>query len=181
MRAEPGASVALRRRPWAWCAAAPLIVAAILLWTPSCTAPVYVITAGLAVAQVGTTAYANGELQTSLIVDFDAANDAAAEAQAALDLEPSARRVEGRRATISSRDLGQRSVTVEVVKRTNKVCKINIRVGFWGDQSMSRLLLSQMQKELAAKGFVPPPVTIVPSDAVEELENNEGAGDGGHP
>lgn len=143
----------------------------------SCTAPVYIITAGLAVAQVGTTAYTNGELQTSVFVDFDAAVAAAHAAVDVLDLKPTSTRIEGRSAVISASDLGSRSITIDISKRSSRVCKINIRVGFWGDQSMSRLVLAQMQKYLTERGQLPPP----PGASEDPLGTKEDPTDQGSP
>ena len=157
-------------------------LAAVPLLASSCAAPVVVLTAGLAVAQVGTTAYANGELQTSLFVDFAAVVESARAAHNSLGLEPTHLRYDGRKASISASDLGNRSVTVEVTRVTGRVCKISIRVGFWGDQSMSRLVLIQMQKELGELGYVFPAVPVVatkpPPDPDDELEPENGNGDG---
>jgi hypothetical protein len=143
-----------------------LLSAAGLLLPSACAAPVYIMTAGLAVAQVGATAYANGELQTSVFVEFNAAVEAAIAAQAVLDLRPTSTRFEGRSAYISAADLGNRVVTIQITRRTSRVCKVNIRVGFWGDQSMSRLVLSQMQKYLTERGLLPPPPSALAPDLI---------------
>ncbi len=158
MKADHRISAAMRNRRIRRCASASVLLAAALFLSPAaCTAPIYVITAGLAVAQVGTTAYANGELQTSVFVDFDAAVASAHAAIDSLDLKPTTTRIEGRSAVISASDLGNRSITIDISKRSSRVCKIDIRVGFWGDQSMSRLVLAQMQTYLTEHGQLPPP------------------------
>lgn len=169
MRADRPVNAAARRPPPLRRALPIMLGVALVALPAACTAPVYVITAGLAVAQVGTTAYANGELQTSVFVDFDAAIASAHAAIESLDLKPTSARFEGRQAVLSAADLGNRSITINISKRSSRVCKIDIRVGFWGDQSMSRLVLAQMQKYLTDHGQLPPPPTV-PDDPLGTRE-----------
>jgi hypothetical protein len=117
----------------------------------SCTAPVFVVTAGLSVAQLGTAAYANGALKSATIVSADEAVAAAEAAIAGLELSLIRKTVSGRKTLILSEEMGGRNVSIEIIKKTERFCTITIRVGVFGDQAVSRLVLAEVQKELEAR------------------------------
>ena len=90
------------------------------------------ISAGLSVAQAGTAAFRQGEVQAALRNPH--ATDVA-------DLD-------SKRGIITAREAGGRLIEINTVPVSAVVTSLRIKVGFFGDQSVSRLLLDEILKEL---------------------------------
>ncbi len=116
---------------------------AALVWLGSCAPPV--VTAGLSVAEAGSAVFFEGNLQgaikNSLLSVFAATNLALAD----LAYEPTVSNLKERSAEITARESNDgRLVVVTLKESTPRVTLIQVRVGLFGDQQISRLVMSEI-------------------------------------
>ncbi len=122
-------------------AAAVLAVAA-LPWLSGCV----VVAAGAVGA--GAVAYVRGELASSLEADLDTAYGAAQRALAKLEFAKIDQRKTGLDAQLVHRTALDKRVEIKLQKITDRLTKIEIRVGVVGDQELSLALLDKIRAEL---------------------------------
>src|SRR5690606_34827844 len=82
---------------------------------------------------------------------------------------------------IIARDLDDRAVAVRLEAATPVLTKIKIRIGTWGDQAISQLLMDRILVRLPkhpAEG-PPEPDDLRPGDAVERRVTDPAVGSGG--
>ncbi len=103
---------------------------------------------GGAVAGAGMVAYAKGELPTAEDVDLDRAWEAALGAMDDLDFTITSRYLTATSAKLVARGAGSRRVTVAVERRVGGLTDIHVRVGFFGDEALSRLILDKMRERM---------------------------------
>lgn len=113
------------------------------------------ISAGLTVAQVGTAAFYQGEMQAALRTPMTAAHQAALDSLAAWQLEIDNNIVTDTGGTITARELGGSLIEINVRRVSPVVSSLRIKVGLLGNQPVSRLLLDEISSRLAP----PPPLT----------------------
>ena len=124
-----------------------VLVAACVL-PASCAAPVVVATGGLSVLQFGTSAFINGELQAAIPKPLPAVYDAADAAIRQLQFKPGAARLGDLNGYVYAAQSQGRRIEVVMEQKSPIVTKVSIRVGFFGDQPLSRLILATMQSKL---------------------------------
>lgn len=117
-------------------------LAAALPWLSGCV----VVAAGAVGA--GAVAYVRGELSSSVEADLDAAYAAAQRALAKLEFAKIDQRKSGLDAQLVHRTALDKRVEIQLKKVTDRLTKIEIRVGLVGDQELSLTLLDKIRSEL---------------------------------
>jgi len=114
----------------------------------ACAAPAIVVTAGLGALQTGTDAFIRGELESTvphtMVEVFDATQ------AALLELEFPIRRADigDKNAYVVSAEAQGRKIDISLELKSPIVTKLNIRVGVFGDRTMSQLILLTIQSRL---------------------------------
>jgi len=99
-------------------------------------------------AGAGTVAYVRGELDASLTDTVDAVDRAASQALQQLQF---AKINEGKSAVdaaITARTGQDKKIEIKLDRTADHVTRVRIRVGLFGDESLSRLLLEQIRADL---------------------------------
>lgn len=102
-----------------------------------------------AIAGAGVVAYAKGELTTAEDADLDRVWAAAQGAMDDLDFVIQSRLTSAGSAKLIARGAGSRRVTVVVDRRVGNFTEISVRVGYFGDEPLSRLILRKIRERLA--------------------------------
>jgi len=105
-----------------------------------------VILAGSAGA--GTVAYIKGELQTNLEAPLEKSIEATNRAIGNLKFIIISKEVDKLAGEIIARTTQDQKITIKLNKVTENTTKISIRVGIFGDQTLSRNVLDEIKKEL---------------------------------
>lgn len=105
-----------------------------------------VILAGSAGA--GTVAYIKGELQTNLEASLEKSIEATRSAVENLKFIKISEEVDKLTGEIIARTSQDEKITIRLNKVTENTTKISIRVGMFGDQTLSHSLLEEIKKEL---------------------------------
>jgi len=119
-----------------------LLLASIAAVAAGCTA--VLVGAGAA----GATAYARGDLNAVASKDIDSVYEATQRALEQLELRVSSRTKDALAARIIARDCRDKKITIKLKATTEDSTKITIRVGIFGDETKSRLIYEQIQKNL---------------------------------
>lgn len=149
----------------------PACLAACLtaLLLQGCGAPLVIASAGLGALQTGTTAFIRGELESAEPYPLDVAHQAARDGLVDLRLPIVSERITRNSAAIIASETGGRAVKIYLERKSPVVSKINIRVGVWGDQAMSRLVQQAIQKRFP-ETFVPPEAPPAPPPKPERTK-----------
>lgn len=148
-----------RIRGFSLCAAAFLVL-------QSCTAPVMLVTAGTSMLQAGSSAFINGELESALVKPMREVYDAADAALRELQFTMGAGKLGEVNGYLFAYETQHRRIEINVSKRSPAVTKVNIRVGVFGDQSISRLIMETMQTKLNPRPQVQPSAATDPNRGV---------------
>jgi hypothetical protein len=129
--------------------------AALLLTLAGCAAPAIVVSAGLGVAQIGSAVYNNGKLSAAWKRPLPEVRDAAERAlgQLGYGIANSTESPSG--AEIIAREQDGRTISVTLERSSPEVTLVRIRIGYLGDQPLSRLILEEIA-ESSARPFVAP-------------------------
>jgi hypothetical protein len=131
------------------CAAGGLLAA-------GCFAPAVVVaSAGLSAFQTGTTAFIRGELEYADAVPMDVMHGAALDALRELRFRVVSERLGRTEAGIVAAEVGGRSIRVVLEAKSVLVTKVNIRVGVFGDQAVSRIIQQAIQAKIPKEFQVP--------------------------
>lgn len=144
----------MTRRPRTPTTLITLLVAAGFL--PGCTSPVIIASAGLTAVQTGSSAFIRGELESATVASIRTIYDASLAALADLQLPVEWQVINERNAYIHARESSGRKIKIFLEARSPVVTKINIRVGVWGDQAISRLVLAEIHARSPALPIGPP-------------------------
>lgn len=115
-----------------------------------CGAPVIITSAGLTAAQVGASEFADGDLESAHAATFNDVFSAAVAAVEDLGYLKIHSSFGERVGTIRAYEIGGTRLEVLIEKRTEVITTMAIRVGVFGDQSLSRLVLANIQARLPA-------------------------------
>lgn len=118
-----------------------LAMALVVVLVSGCVA---VLVVGAA-AGAGGVAYVKGELQSSEAVAFDKAYDASLAAMTDMSYAIVDKQKDTVSAKITARGAGDKKITVALDKVSVSVTKITIRVGYWGDETLSRQILDKIK------------------------------------
>lgn len=98
-----------------------------------------------AAAGAGTVAYVRGELRTTQEVALEQARAAAHQALADLKLAVTHESADALSAAITARNAEDKRIRIVLKRQTDALTKIHIRVGAFGDQAMSQVILDKMK------------------------------------
>jgi len=99
-------------------------------------------------AGAGTVAYIKGELQTNLEASLEKSVEATKLAVDNLKFKKISEQVDSLTGEIIARTAQDKKITIKLNKFTEKTTKISIRVGVFGDQSLSQSLLEEIKEKL---------------------------------
>ncbi len=103
------------------------------------------------VAGAGMVAYAKGQLSAAEEVELDRAWDVAQGVMEDLDFTIESRHTTATSAKLVARGADNRRVTVGLQKRAGDLTEIQIRVGFFGDEALSRVIFNRMRRRLEVR------------------------------
>lgn len=123
---------------------------ALCLLFPSCAAPVLTVAGpALGIAQYGTSTFARGISTTVFATDSQAIEDAVRAVVTDLHMTLRYDREDHDVQFLRVEDDRHTEIRFWVTRNTAKITSLEIRVGFWGDQPYSSLLLDQIKLRLA--------------------------------
>ncbi len=100
-------------------------------------------------AGAGTVAYINGELKSTEEASIDRTWEAAQEAVKDLEFVITSKEKENTSsAKLIARDAGDKKIEIELKKVSEHLTRVTIRVGVFGDEPLSRLILERLKKSL---------------------------------
>ena len=94
----------------------------------------------------GTVVYVNGQLKAADDVSLDRAWNASLAAMDSLQFKVTKQQRDALAGNIVARGADDRKVEIWLKKQTDKVTEVRIRVGFFGDETLSRTIHSEIQK-----------------------------------
>lgn len=100
---------------------------------------------GAAAAGAGTVAYVNGELKETEGVAYDTAYDATLAAMSDMQYAVVDKSKAGVEAKILARTSGDKKIQITLNKQSATITEIHIRVGTFGDESLSRQILDKIK------------------------------------
>jgi hypothetical protein len=123
-----------------------LVLIALLASIVALTSGCLLFVAGAAAgAGVGTYAYVSGELRSSEAVKLDKAWNAAQAAMKDLGYTVTEKQKNGLEGKLIARGPGDKKVQVNLVKKSDTVTEIRVRVGTFGDEGLSRQILDKIK------------------------------------
>ncbi len=111
---------------------------------------VVVLVGGAAAAGVGGYAYVNGEIKSTVSGSLDKAWDATQGAMQDLEFPVVNRSKEALQAELTARNASDTKISLKLRKLSESATEIRIRVGTFGDESLSRLILEKINHRLGA-------------------------------
>ncbi len=123
-------------------AAVVLGLAAALGSTSGCL----VVAAGAAGA--GTVAYVRGELDAHVSADYEAVDRAARRAVSQLEFLLINEKRDAFTADITARSAADKKIEIKLAKQADNLTKVQIRIGLFGDEMMSRAILDRIKADL---------------------------------
>jgi len=115
-----------------------------------------IASAAVPAVQAGTEAFVRGDLESAQIATMEQMYIATEQALNDLEFRIISQRLGKSTAYIKAKELGGRPINVDFERRTPQVTKTTIRVGVWGDQAISRLVLGEIQARAPAVPSVEP-------------------------
>lgn len=116
---------------------------------PGCLTPFdFAANAGLGVAQAGTSSFIQGTLQAAFDKPIDKVVEASRRALAHLGYEITREDSGTQYAQLQGAQSDGSSIVLKFRKSSETVTGLSIRVGLWGDNAVSRLILIEIEKEL---------------------------------
>lgn len=101
-----------------------------------------------AAAGVGTFAYVRGELRATLDASLDRTWRATQAAMKDLKFAVVQEQKDALQARLTSRTAADKKISVKLLKLTNNTTEVRIRVGTFGDESLSHLILEKIKANL---------------------------------
>lgn len=105
----------------------------------------FLIGAGAAIG-AGTVAYVGGELKAADEVRMDRAWSASLDAMEQLEFKVTKSQKDALAGEIIARRADDTRIIIRLKKQTDQVTEIRIRVGTWGDETLSRLIYEKIKK-----------------------------------
>jgi hypothetical protein len=116
--------------------------------SPGC-APPMVATAGVSAVQAGTMAFVNGDMEIAARVPLGAAFAASHRGLARLEIPIEKETLHEGVGFLTGKLGDGRRIKIVLVRESPLVTKFSLRVGAFGDQPISRIVMVQIQDELA--------------------------------
>ena len=121
-----------------------IMLLGILLFS-SCGCAVLLVGGGVG---AGTVAYLKGELKSTEEASIDKTWQAAQEAIKDLEFIVTSKGKDAFSAKLIARDAGDQKIEIELKKVSEHLTRVTIRVGVFGDEPLSRLMLERLKKNL---------------------------------
>ena len=122
------------------------------LFLPLLLVAMTVLAQGCAVAWVGvgagTVIYTMGDLEAVVAKDINAVYQATLKALEQLELRVSSKVKDALAAKIVARDAQDKKIRIKLTATAEDATKLSIRVGLFGNETKSRLIYEQIQKNL---------------------------------
>ena len=125
-----------------WLTMAVALAAAVAVLQTGC---VLFVAGAAAAAGVGTYAYVNGELKGSEAVSLDKAWDASQAAMKDLEFPITTKSKDALQAELTARNSADKKIVIALKKVSDGATEIRIRVGTFGDESLSQLILEKIK------------------------------------
>lgn len=127
-----------------------VLVLGVTAWPlASCVTPIdLAANAGIGVAQAGTSIYSQGTLQAAFSVPMDRVVETVREQMAALSYPKSYEDLRDEAASLNFTQTDGSTIAVKARRSSPSVTALSIRVGFWGDPAVSRLILDRVTTAL---------------------------------
>lgn len=122
-----------------------IAAAVLLLLSTGCVA---MLIGGGAAAGAGAVAYAKGDLTTIEEASLDRVWSASQRAMEDLHYTVTAREKTGLKASLDAKAADDQKVQLRLAKKTESVTELSIRVGVFGDETASRLILKKIRARL---------------------------------
>lgn len=126
-------------------ALALLLIVSILPGSIGCGVALF---AGGAAAGAGSYAYVTGELKASEAVSLENAYQAAQQAMSDLEFTVTDKEKDAFYAEVNARRASGKKIKIKLDKESNSLTRISIRVGTFGDESMSQKILERIKKHI---------------------------------
>jgi hypothetical protein len=123
-----------------------IILAGLLTGTTICVSGCLLVAVGAGSA--GTVAYVKGELETTLDAGLDKSYDATLKALDKLQLTPIQKSKDALAAEVVSRTAEDKKVTIKLTRVDDKITKLSIRIGVFGDQAQSTTIYERIKQNL---------------------------------
>jgi hypothetical protein len=121
------------------------LLAAVLMIGAGCAV---VVVGGAAAAGVGAYAYVNGECKATKSATLDRTWNATLAAMKALEFPVTSQAKDALEAELTARNASDKKITVKLKKLSDSVTEIRIRVGTFGDEALSRVILDKINEQL---------------------------------
>lgn len=119
---------------------------------PSCAPPIFLAGPTIQAVSAGAGAFVNGEIQAAWTVPIDNLWPAGEATLRELEFEVvSIRRRNQKFGLMFAKDLSGRSIEISMKSITPEVTRFTIRVGTFGDEPVSRLIVRQLEIELGKR------------------------------
>lgn len=126
-----------------------LVLGATALPLASCVTPIdLAANAGIGVAQAGTSIYSQGTLQAAFSVPMERVVATAREQLLALHYPQSFEDIREEAASLHFTQSDGSTIAIKARRSSASVTGLSIRVGFWGDPAVSRLILDRITAAL---------------------------------
>lgn len=96
----------------------------------------------------GTVAFVQGSLESHLAATVPQSADAVHRAIYSMKLTPLGRTGDNRDMTFNARDAQGQKIKIRLTPEGRKVTKVSIRVGSFGDETLSRAILAEIDRQL---------------------------------
>ncbi|MBY0113394.1 MAG: DUF3568 domain-containing protein [Phycisphaerales bacterium] len=146
-------------------AIAVLLLGATALPLASCITPIdLAANAGIGVAQAGTSIYSQGTLQAAFSVPMDRVVDAVRSEMKSLQYDATHEDAREETVSLTFRQADGSDISIKARRSSPTVTGFAIRVGFWGDPAVSRLILERVTAAIE-KSAPADPVTPAPDSS----------------
>ncbi len=122
-----------------------ILLGAILLCNGGCAALLLGGGAG-----AGTVAYLKGELKSMIESPLEETWQATQKALEDLEFPVTSKQKDAFSAELTARDASDKKIEVKFERISSKMTEVRIRVGIFGDESLSQLILERIQKHLSS-------------------------------
>jgi hypothetical protein len=102
------------------------------------------VVAALGAASAGTVVYVRGEVESYWDTDVQDLYDASLKAMDDLKLYVVSQQHDALSANIVARNSSDQKITVKIDGSNREAVKVTIRVGFWGDETLSRAIVDRI-------------------------------------
>jgi hypothetical protein len=123
-----------------------IVLAVFLAGMPLCASGCLLVAVGAGAG--GTVAYIKGELEATLDAGMDRSYDASLKALDQLHISPIQKTKDALTAEIVARTAEDKKITIKLTRVDEKITKLSIRVGFWGNQTQSTTIYERIKLNL---------------------------------